>query len=63
MISSLISYIDLTFKRVKTEKLNIKNKIIKSLNIIRISYKSRVISSGLNNPRKKPNQYFINPKI
>ena len=54
MISSLISYIDLILKRVKTEELNTKNKIIKFLNIIRISYRSRVIGSGLGNLRKKP---------
>ena len=63
MIFNLISYIDLTFKRVKTEELDIKDKIIKSLNIIRISYRGRVISLGLNSPRKEPNQYSINPKI
>ena len=55
MIANLISYIDLIFKRVKTEKLNIKDKIIKSLNIIKINYKIRVIDLGLNSLRKKPN--------
>ena len=55
MISNLISYIDLTFKRVKTEELDIKDKIIKSLNTIKISYKGRVIGLGLDSPRKEPN--------
>ena len=55
MISNLISYIDLIFKRVKTEKLNIKDEIIESLNTIKISYRNRVIGLRLNNPRKKPN--------
>ena len=54
MISGLISYIDLIFKRVKTEELNIKDEIIKSLSIIRISHRGRVIDLGLNNPRKEP---------
>ena len=63
MISNLISYIDLTPKRVKTEELNIKDKIIKSLNIIRISHRGRAINLKLNNPRKESNQYSINPKI
>ena len=55
MISSFISYIDLIFKRVKIEELDIKDKIIMSLNIIRISYKGRVTGLGLDNPRKEPN--------
>ena len=54
MIFSFISYIDLTSKRVKTEELDIKDKIIKSLSIIRISHKDRAIGLGLDNPRKKP---------
>ena len=63
MISGFISNINLTFKRVKTEELDIKDKIIKSLSIIRISYRGRVIGLGLGSPRKEPDQYFINPKI
>ena len=55
MISNLISYIDLIFKRVKTEELNIKDEIIKFLNAIKISHKNRVIGLRLNSPRKKPN--------
>ena len=63
MISNLISYTDLTLKRVKTEELDIKDEIIKSLSVIRISHRGRVISLRLGNPRKEPNQYSINPKI
>ena len=55
MISNLISYIDLTLKRVKTEELDIKNKIIKSLSTIRISHRNRITGLKLGSPRKKPN--------
>ena len=53
MISGFISYIDLIPKRVKIEELDIKNKTIKFLSIIRISYRGRVINLGLGSLRKE----------
>ena len=63
IISDLISYIYLIFKRMKIEEINIKDKIIEFLKTIKINRRGRVIDLKLNNPRKKPNQYSINPKI